>query len=57
MLQKQSELGVTIVPILGITKVEHLEDNLVALDVKLGTYEIERMEEIAGRARLGPRSY
>ena len=57
MVHKQAELGLTIVPILGITKVEHLLDNIVALDVKLGPEEMRRVEEIGASARLGPQSY
>ncbi|MGA2664680.1 MAG: aldo/keto reductase [Nitrososphaerales archaeon] len=57
MLQKQADLGLTIVPILGITKVSHLEDNVGALDVKLGADEMKRLEEVAAGASLGPPSY
>ena len=57
MLQKQEKLGVTIVPILGITKVSHLEDNLGALEVRLSPDDLVRMEEAAARAKMGPASY
>jgi 1-deoxyxylulose-5-phosphate synthase len=57
MLHKQSQLGITIVPILGITKLGHLEDNVGALDVKLTDDEVKRLEEIAATARMGEQSY
>ena len=57
MLHKQTELGVTIVPILGITKMAHLEDNIGALEVKLSGDEMRRLEEAAAGAKMGPQSY
>lgn len=57
MLQKQEQLGITIVPILGITKLSHLEDNLGALDVRLSSDEVRRIEEVAATAKMGPPSY
>ena len=57
MLQKQAELGLTIVPLLGITKVSHLEDNVGSLDVKLSGDDMKRLEEIAAGASMGPQSY
>jgi len=57
MLHKQEDLGIIIVPILGITKISHLEDNVGALDVKLSSDEVKRLEEVAATARMGPQSY
>jgi 1-deoxyxylulose-5-phosphate synthase len=57
MLHKQQDLGLTIVPILGITKISHLEDNIGALDVKLSADDMKRIEEVAATAKLGPQSY
>ena len=57
MLQKQEQLGITIVPILGITKVSHLEDNVGALDVRLSTDEMRTLEDAAAMAKMGPPSY
>ncbi|MDG6925860.1 MAG: aldo/keto reductase [Nitrososphaerota archaeon] len=57
MLHKQEQLGITIVPILGITKISHLEDNVGALDVKLSGDEMKRLEEMAATAKMGPASY
>jgi aryl-alcohol dehydrogenase-like predicted oxidoreductase len=57
MLNKQVDLGLTIVPILGITKVAHLEDNVGSLDVRLTGDDMQRLEEIAAGAKLGPPSY
>ncbi|MGC8635760.1 MAG: aldo/keto reductase [Thermoprotei archaeon] len=48
---KQSEInGITIVPIIGATKVEHLEDNVGALDVKLSSDDMKRLDEISKKA-------
>jgi aryl-alcohol dehydrogenase-like predicted oxidoreductase len=57
MLQKQSELGVTIVPIIGITKSSYLDDDLASLDVKLSSADMRNLEEIAATAKMGPQSY
>ena len=57
MLSKQEELGVTIVPIIGITKQSYLEDNLGALDVKLGSSDMKLLEETAANAMMGSQSY
>lgn len=57
MLQKQSELKTTIIPILGITKQSYLDDNLGALGVKLSSDDVRRLEEIAARVKIGPQSY
>jgi 1-deoxyxylulose-5-phosphate synthase len=57
MLHKQVDLGITIIPILGITKVSHLEDNIGSLDVKLSEDEVKRLEAAAAGAKLGPSSY
>lgn len=57
MIHKQEQLGITIVPILGITKLSHLEDNVGALDVKLSGDEMARLEEVAATAKMGKQSY
>jgi 1-deoxyxylulose-5-phosphate synthase len=57
MLHKQEELETTIIPIVGITKQSYLEDNLGALDLKLGSDDMKLLEEIASKARLGQQSY
>ena len=49
ILNKEKELGVTIVPIIGVSKLEHLEDNLRALEVKLKEDDVKRIEEIASK--------
>ncbi|MCD6563467.1 MAG: aldo/keto reductase [Thermoproteales archaeon] len=49
ILYKEKEFGVTIVPIIGVSKLQHLEDNLEALNVKLDTDTVRRVEEIASR--------
>lgn len=57
MLRKQAELGVTIIPIIGITKLSYLEDNLGALEIKLDSGDLKLLEETALKAKLGTRSY
>ena len=57
MLQKQVELGVTIIPIIGITKLSYLEDDLGALEIKLDTSDMKLLEKTALGAKLGARSY
>jgi 1-deoxyxylulose-5-phosphate synthase len=57
MLRKQEELGVTIVPIIGITKQSYLEDNLAAAEVKLDSGDMKLLEQIASTAKMGPKSY
>ncbi len=50
MLHKQQEFGVTIIPIVGVTRLTYLEENLGALDVQLSTDDVKHMEEISSRA-------
>jgi 1-deoxyxylulose-5-phosphate synthase len=54
MLHKQEELGITIIPLLGITSSRYLEDSLGAMDVRLSTDEIKRAEEISRKANVLP---
>jgi len=46
VLHKQKELGVTIVPIVSVSKLEHLEENLGALEIKLTDDDVKRIEEV-----------
>jgi 1-deoxyxylulose-5-phosphate synthase len=57
MLQKQEELGTTIVPIIGITKLSYLEDNLGSLEIKLDSTDMKHLEDIAATAKMGSQSY
>jgi 1-deoxyxylulose-5-phosphate synthase len=57
MLGKQKDLNVTLIPIIGITKLSYLEDNLGALELKLNNDDMRRLEEIASSVRIGPQSY
>jgi aryl-alcohol dehydrogenase-like predicted oxidoreductase len=41
----QERLGVTIIPIIGVTRMEQLEDNLGSLNVKLSQDDFNRIEE------------
>ena len=54
LLHKQEELGITIIPLLGITRLKHLDDGLKALDVHLSPMEAKRMEEISSMANVLP---
>ena len=54
LLYKQEDLGVTIIPLLGVTNSEYLEENLGALDVRLSTGEARLMEEISSKAKVLP---
>jgi len=57
MLRKQEMLETTIIPIVGITKQSHLDDNLGALDIRLDSGDMKLIEEIASKAKLGAQSY
>lgn len=54
MLHKQEELGITIIPLLGITSSKYLEDSLGAMDVRLSSDEIRQAEEISRKANVLP---
>jgi len=54
MLYKQGELGITIIPLLGVTSSRYLEDSLGALDVQLSSDEVRQVEEISRRASVLP---
>ena len=49
ILYKGEKFGVTIIPIIGVSKLSHLEDNLGALDIKLDDDTVKRIEEIASK--------
>jgi len=49
ILSKQTSLGVTIVPIIGVSSTGQLLENLGALDVKLSEEEMETVEQIASK--------
>jgi len=54
LLHKQEELGITIIPLLGITRRKHLDDGLRALDVHLSPAEVKQMEDISLKANVLP---
>jgi len=54
LLYKQEELGITIIPLLGITRLKHLVDGLGALDVHLSPAEAMQMEDISLKANVLP---
>lgn len=46
LISMQERLGVNIIPIIGISKMEHLEDDLGALSVKLSQDDLKRIDDI-----------
>jgi len=52
MLKVGEEWGITVIPIVGATKISHLEDDVAALDVKLTGDDMKRLDEISRRARV-----
>jgi aryl-alcohol dehydrogenase-like predicted oxidoreductase len=54
LLKKQESLGVTIVPVVGITKSAQLDDDIEALNVKLDSDGLNRIEEVTSRAHFNP---
>jgi aryl-alcohol dehydrogenase-like predicted oxidoreductase len=54
LLHKQEELGVTIIPLLGITRMKYLDEGLGALEVHLSPGEARQMEEISLKANVLP---
>jgi Predicted oxidoreductases (related to aryl-alcohol dehydrogenases) len=50
LLKRGEQLGVTVIPLIGASKVEHLEDNLSALNVNLRDEHMKRIEEILGKS-------
>jgi 1-deoxyxylulose-5-phosphate synthase len=50
IMHKQTQFGITIIPILGITSPSHLDDDLGALDVSLRADDLKRLEEIFSHA-------
>jgi len=51
LIYKERELGVTVIPVIGVSSVEQLEENLGALEVRLSGDAVKRVEEIASRFR------
>jgi aryl-alcohol dehydrogenase-like predicted oxidoreductase len=49
ILNKQSSLGVTVIPIIGASNSAQLAENLGALEIKLSQEDIEFMEGIASK--------
>jgi len=55
VLGKQSSLGVTLIPIVGVSNVEQLNENLSALDVKLSEDDVKAIELTASEVLHEPR--
>jgi aryl-alcohol dehydrogenase-like predicted oxidoreductase len=54
LLRRQEELGITIVPLLGITRIRYLEEGLDAIDVRLSPAEAQQMERVSLKANVLP---
>jgi len=54
LLHKQEELGITLIPLLGITRMRYLEEELMAMDVHLSSAEAKQMEDISLKANVLP---
>ncbi|MDG6902151.1 MAG: aldo/keto reductase, partial [Nitrososphaerota archaeon] len=54
LLHKQEDLGISIIPLLGVTSAKYLEDSLGSLDVKLTSDEMRQAEQMAGNANVLP---
>ncbi|MGC9136113.1 aldo/keto reductase, partial [Caldivirga sp.] len=46
LISMQERFGVNIIPIIGVSRMEHLEDNLGALNVKLSQDDLKRIDEV-----------
>ena len=42
----QDKLGINIIPVLGATDVSHLEDNVMALDVKIPDHVFKELNAL-----------
>ena len=54
LLHKQKELGITIITLLGITRLEYLDEGLGAMDVHLSPEEASRTEGFSLMAKVLP---
>lgn len=54
MLKMQEGFGVTIVPVVGVTRLGQLEDDVGALDITLDGDTVKRIEETASKVRFKP---
>lgn len=54
LLHRQEELGLTIIPLLGITSSKYLEDSLGSMDVRLSSTEMRRAEAMGEKAKVLP---
>ena len=46
ILKMQDKLGINIIPILGATDVSHLEDNVMALDIKIPDHVFKELNAL-----------
>jgi len=50
----QEKFGVDIVPIVGITRLSQLEDDVGALDIGLDQDSLQRIDAIASKVKFNP---
>lgn len=53
IFNQAERLGITIVPIIGVSRVEHLKEALEALNVKLSSDDMKYLDEISRTIRFG----
>jgi aryl-alcohol dehydrogenase-like predicted oxidoreductase len=54
LLKMQDRFGVSIVPVVGITRLSQLEDDVGALDIDLDPDVLQRVDEVASRVKFNP---
>jgi Predicted oxidoreductases (related to aryl-alcohol dehydrogenases) len=47
LIKRGESLGVTVVPIIGVSRPEHVRENVASLDVKLSHDDMKRLEEVS----------
>jgi len=52
LLHKQKALGISVIPILGVSSREQLLDNLQALEIQLSEDDVSKAEEIASSIQV-----
>ncbi|MGC8670941.1 MAG: aldo/keto reductase [Thermoprotei archaeon] len=52
LMSSQERLGFVTIPIIGVTSIDQLEENLRSLDVKLTKDDLQRIDEITGKGMI-----
>jgi aryl-alcohol dehydrogenase-like predicted oxidoreductase len=52
MIKKAKLENISLIPIIGATRIEHLEDNIEALDIKINENDIREIEAIASEFKI-----